>query len=406
MKRVVGVQILVLLAACRAHAENWPAWRGPAGTGVSNDQGFPITWGPTDNVRWKSPLPGPGNSTPIVWDQRVFLTCAADEGRRRLLMCFDRQDGRLLWQREHRYAEEETTHRDNPFCSASPVTDGKLVYASFGSAGVVAYDFDGNLVWRRDLGKLTHVWGKASSPILYQDLLIVYRGPGTPTYIVALTKQTGETIWKVDERGMNSPVFGSWSTPVVVNVSGHDEVVLPLPEKIKGFDPVTGETLWTCAGLGTEVYAMPIVDDSVVVGVSGHNGPTMAVRLGGTGDVTETHRLWRQERSQQRIGSGVIRNGNLFLASATGIAECIDVATGEVRWQERLGGTLWGSMLLAENHLYVTNLEGDTYVLAAEPEFRLLAKNSLGEHVKAALAASDGQLFVRTYEHLVCLERR
>jgi outer membrane protein assembly factor BamB len=319
-------------------------------------------------------------------------------------MCFDRGDGRVLWQREHLYPDEETTHRDNPFCSASPVTDGRLVYASFGSAGIVAYDFEGNLAWRRqDLGKLEHVWGKASSPVLYRDLLIVYRGPGTPTHLVALDKRTGQSVWKVDERAMNSPVFGSWSTPIVVEVAGRDELVLPLPEEIKGFDPMTGKALWTCAGLGTEVYAMPIVGDGLVAAISGHNGPAIAVRLGGKGKVTATHRLWRQERSQQRIGSGVIVDGRLFLANATGILECIDAATGEHLWQERLGGTLWGSMLLADGKLYVTSLEGDTYVLAAGPEFRLFATNSLGEHVKAALAASDGQLFLRTYEHLICI---
>jgi outer membrane protein assembly factor BamB len=406
MRRTPWIVLVATITAWPARGENWPAWRGPEGLGITADHGFPLTWSATENVRWKAPLPGAGNSTPIVWDDRIFLTCPTEEGKRRWLMCFDRADGRLIWQREHRYAEEETTHRDNPFCSGSPVTDGMLVYADFGSAGVVAYDLQGNPAWRRDLGTLTHVWGKASSPVLYRDLLIVYRGPGEPTHLVALDKQTGETVWDVGERAKNSPVFGSWSTPVILQSQGRDDLVLPLPEEIKGFDPLTGRERWRCAGLGTEVYAMPLVGDALVIAVSGHNGPAIGVRLGGEGDVTESHRLWRQERSQQRVGSGVIHEGHLYLSNATGIVECFVASTGEPVWQERVGGTLWGSMLLADGRLYVTSLEGDTYVLAAQPRFQLLAKNSVGEHVKSALAASDGQLFLRSYTNLFCIEGR
>ncbi|MBI3461635.1 MAG: PQQ-binding-like beta-propeller repeat protein [Planctomycetes bacterium] len=406
MTRILPWAIALLFFAPPLSAGNWPSWRGPHATGIADERELPLTWSRTENVRWKAPLPAPGNSTPIVWQDRVFLTVALDQGKERGLMCFDRNDGQPLWQRSVHYPEPETTHRDNPFCSGSPVTDGQRVYASFDSAGVAAYDFDGKLLWHRELGKLTHVWGKASSPILYRDLLIVYRGPGVPTHLVALDKLTGQTVWDVEERGVNSGTFGSWSTPLVIASAARDELIMPLPEEMKAYDPATGKELWRCAGLGTEIYSMPLLGEGLAVGVCGHNGPAMAVRLGGQGDVTGTHRLWLHPQNPQRVGSGVIDQGLLYLANATGIAECLEAATGKTVWKERLGGTLWGSMLLADGKLYVSNLEGQTFILAAGPQFRLLATNNLEEPMKAAPAASDGQLFLRTYENLYCIEQR
>ena len=191
---------------------------------------------------------------------------------------------------------------------------------------------------------------------------------------------------------------------------------MPLPgEKIggagwfKAYVPATGEVLWQCDGLGNEVYAMPIADEGgkLVVGISGHNGPTLAVRTGGSGDVTGSHRLWQHEqKNPQRVGSGVIHDGHLYLADATGIMQCITTDTGRVVWKERLGGNLWGSVLLADGRLYVTNLDGETFVIRASPKFELLATNRIGEATYAALAASNGAIFLRTYEHLYCIEQR
>ena len=251
-------------------------------------------------------MPGEGNSVPIVWDDRIFVTCPIDGGKIRSLLCFDRNSGRKLWDVKIPYPAKETTHGDNPFCSGSATTDGRLVYASFGSAGVIACDFDGCIVWHRQLGKLTHVFGQATTPVLYNDLVIVHRGPGDPTHIVALDHKTGSTVWDRPERGKNDNLFGSWSTPVIVRVGNHDELIVSLPEEIKGFDPRTGTQLWRCGGLGTEVYTMPTVGKNLVVGISGHRGPAMGVRLGGKGDVTETHRLWLTPRNQQRVGCGIV----------------------------------------------------------------------------------------------------
>ena len=407
--------LLTLLLTSTAWADNWPAWRGPNGTGVSTERDLPLSWGPEQNVRWKVPLPEAGNSTPIVWGDRVFLTQALDGGKRRALLAFHRADGKKLWQQEVACKTQETTHKDNPPCSASPVTDGSAVYAHFASGGVLSCNMHGKKLWHRDLGPVLHRWGNGSSPILYKDLLIVFQGPGEPTFLTALDKTTGKTVWKTEEKAINSPIFGSWSTPVVVRAGQRDELIMPLPgERVggdgafKGYDPATGKELWSCKGLGTEIYAMPVVSPAqdLIVGISGHNGPLMAVRPGGDGDVTATHRAWRQAgKNPQRIGSGVIHDCRLYLADAPGFVECLDAKNGEVIWKERIAGNVWGSMLLSDRKLYVTNLEGETFVLATGPKFRVLARNDIKEPTYAALAVSNGELFLRTYKHLYCIGR-
>ena len=404
--RLVIALALTLSTTTPLTASNWPAWRGADGTGRSAERTLPVSWSPTENVTWKTPLPGEGNSTPITWDDRIFLTCPLDGGKLRRLICLDRNDGKVLWKHDVPFALKETTHRDNPYCSGSPTTDGKRVYASFGSAGVLACDFDGHVIWHRQLGKLTHVFGQATTPVLYKDLLIDHRGPGDKTHLVALDRRSGRTVWDTPEFAKNNNLYGSWSTPVVVRVGDRDELVVSMPREIKGYDPATGKELWKCGGLGTEVYTMPTVGDGLVVGISGHQGPAMAVRLGGRGDLTDSNRLWLTPKNQQRVGSGVIVGKHLYLANATGIAQCIEANSGKVVWAKRLGGTLWGTMLAADGRLYVSNKEGDIFVLAASPEYKLLARNRMAEHMKAAVAPSDGQLFVRTYKSLYCIGKR
>ncbi len=398
--------LLLLVVTPFAVAENWPAWRGAAGTGISVEHDLPSEFGPEENVHWKTPLPGEGNSTPIIWDGHVFVTCPRDGGKVRSLIAIDRDSGEPLWSYDVAYAAEETTHRDNPFCSGSPTTDGELVYAAFGSAGVVACDFEGNKIWQRDLGSLTHHFGQATTPVLYRGLLIIHRGPGEPTHIVGLNKRTGETVWETPEVGKNDKIYGSWSTPVIYRVGDRDEFVLSMPGEVKGYDPLTGKEKWKCAGLGPSNYADTAVGENILIGVSGFQKSMMAVRMGGEGNVTETHRMWHVPRTQQRIGSGVISDGYLYVSNATGIAECIDVSDGKTVWKERLGGKLWGSILMAGDRLYVSNTEGDIFILRASPQFERIRKISMGEQMKAALAPSDGQFFIRTYENLYCVGQR
>jgi outer membrane protein assembly factor BamB len=393
-------------------ADDWPAWRGPHGDGHSAAKAPPLKWSRTENVRWKTPLPGPGNSSPVVWKDRVFLTQARDQGRRRAVLCLNRADGKLLWRRETAYTDKESTHETNPYCSATPVTDGRRVIAGLGSAGLVCYDFDGKELWRKDVGKLEHIWGNASSPILYGDLAILWCGPGERQFLLAVRKTSGATVWKHDEPGGRSGAagprewLGSWSTPLIARVENHDELIVGVPKKVKGFDPKTGEQLWSCGGLGELVYASPVCSaEGIVVAVSGYYGPALAVRAGGSGDVTDTRRLWHhKQRHPQRVGSPVLVGGHAYLLNESGLAQCFDVKTGEDLWKkERVGGATWSSPVHAAGRLYVPTLDGDTLVLSAGPKYELLARNKLGERVRSSLAVAGDELFIRTYEHLWCI---
>jgi outer membrane protein assembly factor BamB len=407
--------VVLLIGPAALPAEDWPAWRGPHGDGRSADKAPPLKWSRTENVRWKTPLPGPGNSTPIVRKDRVILTQATGEGRRRAVLIFDRANGKLLWQGITPYTEKESTHETNPYCSASPVTDGERVIASLGSAGLICYDFGGKQLWHKDLGKLEHIWGNASSPILHGDLAILWCGPGERQFLLAVKQTTGETVWRHEEPGGKSGAagpkewLGSWCTPIVARVGDRDELILCVPNKVKGFDPKTGKELWSCSGLGDLVYASPVCsEDGIVVAVSGYYGPALAVRAGGSGDVTSTRRLWHHtQRHPQRIGSPVIVGGYAYLLNESGLAQCLDVKTGEDLWNtERVSGASWSSLVSVAGRLYINTMKGDTLVLSASPKYELLARNSLGERVLSSIAVAEDELFIRTYEHLWCIGAR
>jgi hypothetical protein len=404
---------LLVLVTAPGWAGNWPAWRGPEGTGVSTENGLPVRWDQSENVRWRVTLPERGNSTPVVWDNRVFITQAIEKEGRRTVMCFDRNAGKLLWQSGVAYQEREVTHATNPYCSASPVTDGDRVIASFASAGLCCYDFHGKELWHRDLGKQAHLWGNAASPIIYNDLCILNFGPGERTFLIAVDKRTGKTVWQTDEPGGNfgensSHWTGSWSTPIVIRLNGRDEMIMNFPNRVASFDPRTGKELWTCKGLNPLVYTSPLWGDGVVVAMGGFNGSSLAVRPGGSGDITETNRLWQVSRTKQRIGSGVISNGYVYVLDEPGVAECIELPTGKVVWERRLEGpskelTSWSSMVLSEGKLYVINQGGDTFVLRASPKFEQLSVNPLGEMTNASLAVSNGEIFIRSHQSLWCI---
>jgi outer membrane protein assembly factor BamB len=413
--------LAIILAATSVWADNWPAWRGPEGIGICREKNLPLHWSKTENIRWRIALPDRGNSTPIVWENRVFVTQATEKDSRRTLICFDRENGKLLWQSGVTYSEKETTHQTNPHCSASPVTDGERIIASFGSAGLYCYDFDGKEIWHRDLGKQAHIWGNAAAPIIHGDLCILNFGPGERTFLIALDKKTGRTAWQVDEPGGDygekkpgqekAEWIGSWSTPVVINFNGREEMLMSFPKRVCAFDPKTGRELWTCSGLNPLVYTSPLFSEGVVVGMGGYGGSALAVKAGGKGDVTPTHRLWQIPKTKQRIGSGVIHEGYIYILNDPGVAECFELQTGKLVWEERLKGpgadsTSWSSMVLSDGKLYVVNHSGDTFVLKASPKFELLSTNPLNETTNGSLAVSNGDIFIRTYQSLWCVSEK
>ncbi|MBL9171103.1 MAG: PQQ-binding-like beta-propeller repeat protein [Verrucomicrobiales bacterium] len=400
-------------------AADWPNWRGPQLNGISSESHFPTEWSKTKNVRWRVALPERGNSTPIVWGDRIFITQAIEKEHRRTVMCFRRSDGKLLWQKGTTYAHAEKTHGDNPYCAASPATDGSVVVAAFGPAGVFAYDFEGKELWQRDLGKQEHEWGYASSPVLDGDRCYVFQGPGKGAKLLALQKRTGATLWenplpepnpteRFDGFKGNLPGrIGSFSTPVLVQVEGRSELILSLPESLQSFDPSSGKVLWHAGGLNPLVYTTPVVGEGTVLAIGGFFGSVVAVKPGGDGDVT-SKRLWYEQRAKKnRIGSAVIKDGHFYILNSDGIAECVELATGKSVWTERLKGPgakadSWSSFTLAGDKLYTVNQSGDAFVVRASPKFELIATNSVGEYTNSSFAHSDGELFLRTYESLWC----
>jgi outer membrane protein assembly factor BamB len=427
MKRHLCALALLAVTAA-ASAEDWPGWRGPTGLGVSAEKNLPVEWDRTKNVRWKAALPAPGNSTPVIWGDRVFVTQADDLTRwppkvpanyaggasagghavaeKRSVMCFSRLDGKLLWRRDTAYPEPEITHPTNPFCSASPVTDGERVVASHGSAGLVCYDLDGNQLWRYDVGRLEHLWGNASSPVLHGDLCVQWCGPGDRQSLLAVDKRTGKKVWETPVAGGDAGIttknfLGSWATPVVARVGGRDQVIFPTPFKLAGYDLATGELRWSARGPGTYCYSSPLVVDGVAI-----YGQTL-VKLGGTGDVTKD--TLRHRVGGMYIGTAAVAGDHLYVVNSAGVPACYEWRTGKELWKEQITerpervADSWGSPVYADGRVYITDQRGSTLVFAAGPKYEHLATNRLGEPANASVAVSRGDIFVRTHKHLWCI---
>lgn len=402
-------------------ADSWPSWRGDIlGSGKVAKSDLPLEWGTEKNVKWRVDLPEAGNSTPVVFGGKVFVTQPLSGDKTRNLMCFSQADGSLLWQKGITYTDEERTHRSNPFCSASPAVAENFVVVSHGSAGVVAYDHEGAELWKRDFGAIDHVWGNSSSPVIYEDVVVHYHGPAENAVLYGLNKQTGETLWKWEEPvwepgertdgfGGRSEkgVIGSFSTPIVVEAGDRVELIMSFPMELKAFDPISGEVLWTCEGLNPLVYTSPVYDDGIVVAMGGYQGTSIGVKVGGNGDVTDSHRIWQEVRHNGGIGTGVAKDGKLYYQDAGGIAFCDDMKTGKTLWKSRLpgAGKSWGSFVLAGDRIYTLSQAGDSVVFEASPEgFKVIAQSDLSEHTNSSIAPAGGQLFIRTHEALWCID--
>jgi outer membrane protein assembly factor BamB len=412
--------LLVIGLTAPLTAGDWPAFRGPHGDGMSDEQQLPLAWGPEKNVRWKVPLAAPGNSSPIVSAGKVFVTVAEDRGHQRHLLCFDRVTGQQLWTRTVRYEQDERTHDTNPYCGSTPVTDGVRVVVWHSSAGLFCYDHAGEELWSLKLGAFDHIWGYGSSPILHEGKVILLTGPGERTMLVAVGLQDGKVLWETPEPGGSasdgSRYVGTWGTPLMAEVDGRQQLLIGLHSRVGAFDPVDGKLLWFVTGVSSErsdlCYTCPLTSNGVGVVLGGYGGPALGFTLGGSGDVTDRNLLWRNfstaPRNPQRIGSAIALGEHVFLANADneGSIECFDLRTGQQRWEERRtpDGPHWGSMLFAAGRLYASGQKGITRVLAPNPDqYEVLAENDLGERSNSTPAFSEGEIFLRTFEHLYCI---
>lgn len=404
-------------ASLEGSSDDWPGFRGPDGMGVSEATGLPTTWSSDENIKWKTDLPGAGASSPVVFGGHIYLTCYSgylvpgeDRGDlsdlKRHLVCLDRADGTILWDQTVKAAQpEEDQIRDHGYAANTPAADSERVYTFFGKSGVFAYDHSGEQLWHADVGSRTHGWGTSGSPVLYKDLVLINASVESES-LVALDRATGEEKWRA--RGIKE----AWNTPVIVKTdAGEDELVVAVHGKVLGFAPETGEQLWAC---DTDItwYMVPcaVASEGVVYVLGGRSGvASLAVRAGGRGDVTSTHRLWTSNKGSN-VTSPIVHEGRLYwMHEKLGIAYCADGASGELVYQARVprAGQVYASALLADGRLYYLNRSGRTFVVAAKPEFELLATNDLrdGDLFNASPAVTGKQLLVRSDKVLYCIEQ-
>jgi outer membrane protein assembly factor BamB len=404
------VSILAWALAATASAEEWPGWRGPRGDGTSTEKGGPLRWSKTENVRWKTSIPGKGHSSPIVWGDRVFVTTCIEEQQKRLLLCLDRRDGKLLWQQVVLTAKLERKHGLNSFASATPATDGKHVYVAFLSypdMEVACYDFDGKLVWQKSPGKLLSQHGFCSSPILYKDTVILNGDQDAEAYLVALDKATGSERWRADRPNRTR----SYCTPILYESPkrpGVTQLVLSGSKCVASYDADTGKQLWLIDGPTEQFVASLVPMDDVLCLTAGF--PTyhiMGIRPDGSGNVTKTHVAWHHAelpaKEASYVPSPIAADGRFYVVSDLGLLMCLDAKTGKRLWMEQLGRHHSASPVLVDGHLFFPDYFGNTFVVKPGPKFELVAKNVLSEKTFASPAVAQGQMFVRTVDHLICI---
>lgn len=414
---------------------NWPQWRGE-GQGISEETGLPSEWTDSKNIKWKTPIAGRGHSSPIVWGKRIFLTTALDgeqvPGRtpgvtHKLLdgtdfvhpdavgadlrhtfkvICLDRESGKVLWERvAYEGPVHDSRHKKASFASSTPATDGKYVFAFFGSEGLYAYDYNGKQLWKQDLGKLgTASVGYGVSPILYGNLVIMQCDEsGGKSFVVAFDKKTGKEAWRAARK-----VDVTWSSPVLVRTPNRTELVAAAAEAIIAYDPATGKELWRHKGLESNAVPTPVVSDDIVVVTSGY--PTkiaLALRGGGNGDVTGTKQLvWSYNKGTAYVPSPILYGDYVYLMTGNGSITCLDAKTGKMQYEGARvpkATTFMASPVAYEGKILLTSEEGDTFVLRAGPKHEVLQTNSLGEPVYASPAISDGLVFIRGEKNLYAI---
>ena len=431
-RRLLACLTVALACSAALRAENWPQWRGPGGQGISKETRLPAEWGPEKNIAWKVQVPGRGHSAPVIWNNRVFLTAAiegeevpgakapvhtnggrpfvhpdavgANRKHTYKVLAYDGISGKLLWEQT---AWEGTPfddrHRRGSFASPSVATDGRLIYAYFGPEGVYAYDLNGKPAWNASIGKVkTLGLGAASSPVIYEGLVILQADDdeGADSAIVALDAKTGKERWRTKR-----PVQVSWSTPVLVQAGARTELVTNGTEWIIAYDPASGNELWRTKGVESNAIHTPVVGDGVVIVTAGFPAKkTIAIKPGGSGDVTKTsHILWTYEKGTAYVVSPILYEGLVYLLNDRGVMTALDAKTGEIKYE---GGrvpvpaSFMGSPVAANGRLLLTSEDGDTFVIKAGAQHEVLATNSVGEPVYTTPAISNGRIYIRGEKHL------
>ena len=427
--------VALLNSSAAVSAANWPQWRGPAGSGVSNEKNLPSEWSATKNIKWKTPVAGRGHSSPIVWGNKIFLTTAiegpvvggaravkhmmgdkeflhpdsvgADRKHTFKVICLDRATGKILWEQiAFEGTPYDNRHRKSSYAASTPATDGKHVYAFFGTEGLYAFDMKGKLAWKADLGKLGTVgMGTGTSPILYNDLVIVQcdEENGEGSFIVAVDKKTGKEAWKTPRK-----VQVSWATPLLVQGAKRVELITSGTEAVVAYDPATGKELWRHKGVESNAIPSPVANADMVFVSAGFPAKiAMAIRLGQSGDLTDSANVsWKYAKGTAYVPSPILYGDYLYLTTDRGILTCLDARSGELKYE---GGrvpvpaTFTASPVAFDGKILLTSEDGDTFIVKAGPKHEILGTNSLGEPVYASPAIADGRIFIRGEKNLYCI---
>jgi outer membrane protein assembly factor BamB len=398
----------------------WPQWRGPMASGAAPLADPPLHWSETNNVKWKAPIPGEGDSTPIIWGNRIFILTAAPAGQggagksevpdqeyQFIVLCYDRQTGRVLWQKIARQEVPHEGHQENnTFASASPVTDGSVLCAFFGSRGLHCYDLDGNLKWEKDFGKMKtrNGFGEGSSPALSGDTVVIYWDQEGAGFITAMDKNTGRELWRQPRNESTG-----WTTPLIIERAGRREVVVNATHRVRSYDLATGKQLWECGGQTANAIPTPVASADVVYVTSGYGGSALqAIKLGRSGDLTGTDAiLWSHGKDTPYVPSPLLADNFLYVVAGNNpVLSCFDAATGQTEFEhERLEGiySIYASPVAAQNRIYVLSREGVCLVLKEGSKPEILATNKLEDQTDASLALAGKEIFVRGHHNLYCI---
>lgn len=413
MRRILSGAVVFLAAGWSLAGENWPNFHGPTNDNHSDARDLPLVWSETENVAWKTPIHDSGWSSPVIWDDQIWLTTATDDGKQSFALCVDRQSGRVLHDLKlFDNPNPEDTRKYNSFASCTPAIEAGRVYVHFGSYGTACLDTrTAAVLWsRRDLPCL-HWRGPGSSPILFENLLIVHFDGHDYQYVVALDKKTGKTVWKkdrdVDYGTQDGDIMKAYSTPLVIEAAGRLQLISPTSKAALAYDPRSGQELWRVRYPGFSTAARPIFGHGLVYINTGFpRGEIMAVRPDGTGDVTDTHVVWQARKSMPSKPSSLLIGDYLFSIEDAGVASCLDAKTGASVWNQRLGGKFTASPLFADGRIYIFGEDGKTTVIAPEPVYKELAVNQLADGFRSSPAVAGKALFLRTEKNLYRIEKR
>ena len=414
-------QLLLLACACSpfgaVSAEDWPRWRGPGGLGVSSETSIPKRWSDESGIAWKTPLPGWGNSSPIVVGDRIYLTSQTDDHALQVI-AVDTGTGKVLWSRS-RGKGTQHAHKLQNMASPTAVSDGKHVWALFATGHLVCFDLAGKHLWQKELqkefGRYTIQWGMGSSPILTENCVVITCMDRGPSYLVAFEKESGDLAWK-QTRDLKSEGEGrdAYSTPIQITSGGRAQIVVSGADHVDAYDPQTGKQIWISSGLqvphpyGRAIASPTFAGDTVIAVASGFRGEghILAVKSTGMGDITESARRWRYSgKYAPDCSTPVAYDGRLYMVNDRGIGSCLDLKSGKTLWEERLfRADVKGSIVAADGAIYVSNVDGECKVLAAGDKLKVLSTNKLEGTTLSTPAIADGRIYIRTRHHLYAIE--